>query len=243
MPAVALFVTCVVDQVAPEVGIGAVRLLEAAGCTVVFPDAQTCCGQPACNAGEPEAAARLATHFLDVFEPYDTIVAPSGSCVAMVHHWYERLLTGRDAERARELAQRTHELAGYLVDELETVDLGANLDTTVTVHDACHGLRYLWVKDAPRQLLAAAGATLVELTESETCCGFGGTFSLEHGEIATPLADDKLGHAAATGARWLVSGDTACLLHLEGRRRRTGVGPEPVHFAQLLSAGLPASRG
>ena len=102
---------------------------------------------------------------------------------------------------------------------------GATLDTTVTVHDACHGLRYLGVKDAPRRLLAAAGATLVELTESETCCGFGGTFSLEHGEIATPLADDKLGHAAATAPRWLVSGDTACLLHLEGRRRRTGSGP------------------
>ena len=240
MPTIALFVTCVVDQVVPEVGIAAVRLLEAAGCTVEFPAAQTCCGQPACNAGEPEAATRLARHFLDVFEPYETVVAPSGSCVAMVHHWYDRLLTGRDAERARALAAKTHELAAYLVDDLDAIDLGTKVDATVTVHDACHGLRYLGVKDAPRRLLEAAGATLVESPESETCCGFGGTFSMEHGEIAAALADDKLAHAATTGARWLVSGDAACLLHLEGRRRRTGVGPEPVHLARLLADGLPA---
>jgi L-lactate dehydrogenase complex protein LldE len=120
--------------------------------------------------------------------------------------------------------------------------LDLHVDDTVTVHDACHGLRSLGVHDAPRQLLTAAGATIVEMPEAETCCGFGGTFSVEHGEIAGPLADDKLGHAATTGARWLVSGDTACLLHLAGRRRRTGVGPEPVHLAELLARGLPAPR-
>jgi L-lactate dehydrogenase complex protein LldE len=242
MLSVALFVTCVVDQITPEVGVAAVRLLEAAGATVEFPSAQTCCGQPACNAGEPEAATRLARHFLDVFEPYEVVVAPSGSCVAMVHHWYERLLTGRDAERARALAARTYELTSYLADVLGTVELGSRLDASVTVHDACHGLRNLGVRDAPRRLLAAAGATIIELEEPETCCGFGGTFSVEHGEIAAPLADDKLAHAAATGVRWLVSGDVACLLHLEGRRRRTGIGPEPVHVAQLLAAGLAAGR-
>jgi len=242
MPAVALFVTCVVDQLAPEVGIGAVQLLEAAGVTVTFPEAQTCCGQPACNAGEPEAAARLARHFLDVFEPFDAVVAPSGSCVAMVHHWYERLLTGREAQRARDLAAKTYELTSFLVDELGTDDVGARVDASVTVHDACHGLRNLGVRDAPRRLLEAAGATIIELEEPETCCGFGGTFSVKHGEIAGPLADDKLGHAAATGAEWLVSGDVACLVHLEGRRRRTGVGPEPVHVAALLANGLPKAR-
>jgi L-lactate dehydrogenase complex protein LldE len=243
MPTVALFVTCVVDQLSPEVGVGAVRLLEAAGVAVEFPAAQTCCGQPACNAGEPEAATRLARHFLDVFEPYDAVVAPSGSCVAMVRHWYERLLTGRDQERARSLAAKTHELTSFLVDELDRTDLGARIDASVTMHDACHGLRTLGVRDAPRRLLETAGATIIELEEPETCCGFGGTFSVEHGEIAGPLADDKLEHAAATGARWLVSGDVACLLHLEGRRRRTRVGPEPVHVAQLLAAGLPGGRG
>lgn len=140
---------------------------------------------------------------------------------------------------ARALAAKTHELASFLATDLGALDLGARVDTTVTVHDSCHGLRNLGVRDAPRRLLEAAGATIVESPESETCCGFGGAFSLQHGEIAGPLADDKLGHAATTGARWLVSGDTACLLHLEGRRRRTGLGPEPVHFAPLLARGLP----
>jgi L-lactate dehydrogenase complex protein LldE len=238
MPAVALFVTCVVDQLAPEVGVGAVRLLEAAGATVEFPGAQTCCGQPACNAGEPEAATRLARHFLDVFEPFDAVVAPSGSCVAMVHHWYPRLVPERDAPRARNLAAKTFELTDYLVAQLGVEDVGARVDGTVTVHDACHGLRFLGVRDAPRRLLRAAGAEIVEMEEPETCCGFGGTFSVGHGEISGPLADDKLGHAAASGADWLVSGDTACLLHLEGRRRRTGTGPTPVHVAALLADGL-----
>lgn len=242
-PRVGLFVTCVVDQVAPDVGIATVRLLEAAGAQVEFPAAQTCCGQPAISAGEPEAAARLAEHFVDVFHHCDAIVAPSGSCAAMVHHWFSRLLPHDD--RVASLAQRTFELTTYLVDELGRTDLyagglGAPLDATVTVHDACHGLRNLGIHDAPRALLVAAGATLIEMDEADTCCGFGGTFATKHGEIAAPLADDKLGHAAATDARWLVSGDTACLLHLEGRRRRTGVGPEPIHIASLLASGLSA---
>lgn len=237
-PRVALFVTCMVDQVMPETGIAAVKLLETAGCIVEFPRAQSCCGQPALSAGEPEAAAVLARHFLDVFEPCDAVVAPSGSCAAMVRHWYDRLVDRGDVERARAVAAKTYELGEYLVDVLGRADLGAHLDVTVTVHDACHGLRNLGVKDAPRRLLEAAGATVVEMTEPETCCGFGGTFSLEHGEVSGALADDKLAHASATDARFLVSGDGACLAHLEGRRRRTGKGPEPIHYACLLADGL-----
>lgn len=173
-PRVGLFVTCVVDQVAPDVGIATVRLLEAAGALVEFPAAQTCCGQPAISAGEPEAAARLAQHFVDVFDECDAIVAPSGSCVAMVHHWFSRLLPHDD--RVASLVHRTFELTTYLVDELGQTDfyaggLGAPLDTTVTVHDACHGLRNLGIHDAPRALLEAAGATLIEMDEADTCCG------------------------------------------------------------------------
>ncbi|HZP30278.1 MAG TPA: (Fe-S)-binding protein, partial [Acidimicrobiia bacterium] len=203
-PRVALFVTCMVDTVTPDTGIAAVRLLEAAGCTVEFPPAQTCCGQPAVSAGEPEAAARLARHFVEVFEPYEAIVAPSGSCAAMVHHWYTRLLDGGWRERARAVAARTFELSQYLVDVLGRADLGARVDARVTVHDACHGLRNLGVQGAPRVLLAAAGAEIVEMDEAQTCCGFGGTFAVAHGEISTPLADAKLGFASATGADWLV---------------------------------------
>jgi L-lactate dehydrogenase complex protein LldE len=237
MPRVALFVTCVADQLFPDTGVAAVRLLEAAGVTVEFPEAQTCCGQPALAAGEPEAAAALARHWLDVFGGYDAVVAPSGSCAAMVHHWYSRLVPDRHGD-AELLADRTYELTQYLVDVLGTTDVGARLDATVTVHDACHGLRNLGVADAPRALLRGAGATIVEMPEAQTCCGFGGVFAAEHGEIAAPLADDKLAHAATTGAQWLVSGDAACLMHLEGRRRRTHTGPRPVHVAELLASGL-----
>src|SRR5690348_16533891 len=187
-----------VDTVTPDTGVAAVRLLEAAGCRVEFPAAQTCCGQPAVSAGEPEAAARLARHFVEVFEPYDAIVAPSGSCAAMVHHWYTRLLDGGWRERAEAVAARTFELSQYLVDGLGRTDLGAHVDGRVTVHDACHGLRNLGVLDAPRALLAAAGAEIVEMDEAQTCCGFGGTFAVTHGEISTPLADAKLGFASAT---------------------------------------------
>jgi L-lactate dehydrogenase complex protein LldE len=238
MPEVALFVTCLVDQFAPEAGIGAVRLLEAAGCQVVFPPAQSCCGQPAVNSGEPEAAAVLARRFVEVFEPFPAVVSPSGSCVAMVHHWYPQLLEGSWHDRAVAVAERTHELSGYLADVLERPAVGARLGDTVTFHDACHGLRVLGAKDAPRRLLSEAGAQLMEMAEPEICCGFGGMFATKHPEMSAPMADDKLAQAAATGARWLVACDSGCLLHLAGRRRRTGTGPEPIHLAELLARGL-----
>ena len=239
VPPVALFVTCVIDLVTPDTGFAAARLLEAAGCEVAFPTAQTCCGQPAVSAGEPEAAARLARHFVRVFEPYEAVVAPSGSCAAMVRHWYPQLLEGSWRARAEAVAERTYELSQYLVDVLGRTDLGVHLDATVTVHDACHMLRTLGVRDAPRALLDAAGVTVVEMVECETCCGFGGTFGVGHGVLSGALADDKLGHAAATGASRLVACDQACLLHLDGRRRRGTVGPEPTHLADLLASGLP----
>jgi L-lactate dehydrogenase complex protein LldE len=239
VPPVALFVTCVVDLVTPDTGFAAARLLAAAGCEVAFPAGQTCCGQPAVTAGEPEAARRLARHFVKVFEPFDAVVSPSGSCAAMIRHWYPQLLDGTWRRRAEAVADRTYELSQYLVDVLGHTDLGAHLDVAVTVHDACHMLRHLGVRDAPRALLDAAGATVVEMTESETCCGFGGSFGVGHGVLAGALADDKLGHAAATGASCVVACDQACLLHLEGRRRRGTAGPAPTHLADLLAAGLP----
>jgi L-lactate dehydrogenase complex protein LldE len=239
MPVVALFVTCVADQLFPDTGVATVRLLEAAGDTVLFPEAQTCCGQPALAAGEPEAAARLARHFLDVFAACDVVVAPSGSCAAMMHHWYARLVPERRSE-AEALAARTYELTEYLVDVRQQPDLGARLDVDVTVHDACHGLRNLGIKGASRTLLEAAGARVVEMTEPETCCGFGGVFATEFPELSVDLADAKLADAARTDSRWLTSTDLACLMHLEGRRRRTGAGPRPVHIAELLASGLPA---
>jgi L-lactate dehydrogenase complex protein LldE len=247
VPKVALFVTCVADQVFPDTAQAAVRVLEAAGAHVVFPPQQTCCGQPALTAGEPEAAARLARHHLDVFgdfdaRDFDAIVAPSGSCAAMVCHHYPTLLTERRAD-AETVAARTFELTQYLVDVLGVDDIGARLDTTVTVHDACHGLRNLGLGAGTRRLLERAGATLVEMTEPDTCCGFGGVFSFAYPEVSTRLADAKLEHAAATSARYVVSTDLACLMHLDGRRRKIGpaTAPQPIHIADLLASGLPAA--
>jgi L-lactate dehydrogenase complex protein LldE len=238
VPTAALFVTCVADQFFPDTAFSAVRVLEAAGVRVTVPSAQTCCGQPALSAGQPDAAGRLAAHFLDAFAGVDTIVAPSGSCAAMVHHWYARVVPDRRDE-ADALAARTFELTQYLVSVLGITDVGARLDgTTATVHDACHGLRNLGVGNAPRQLLESSGAEIVEMAEPETCCGFGGVFATEFPEVSTRLADAKLDHAATTRARWMVSTDLACLAHLDGRRRRAPRGPEPVHIADLLASGM-----
>jgi L-lactate dehydrogenase complex protein LldE len=237
MAVVALFVTCVADQLFPDTAVSTVKLLEAAGDTVVFPGAQTCCGQPGLAAGEPEAAARLARHFIDVFAEYDVVVAPSGSCAAMVHHWYTRLVPERRAG-VEALVARTHELTEYLVGVRGIVDVGARLETTVTVHDACHGLRNLGIEHPSRTLLTAAGASVVEMHEPQTCCGFGGVFAASYPEVSVHLADAKLADAETADAEWLVSGDLACLMHLDGRRRRTGRGPRPVHVADLLASGL-----
>jgi L-lactate dehydrogenase complex protein LldE len=237
MTTVALFVTCVADQLFPDAAMSTVRVLEAAGVEVVFPEAQTCCGQPAFTAGEPAAAARLVRHHIDVFAPFDAVVAPSGSCAAMVRHHFAELVPERLAE-VDALAARTFELTEYLVDELGIDDVGARIDTTVTVHDACHGLRTLGIVEPPRRLLERAGATIVEMTEADTCCGFGGVFALGYPEVSTRLADAKLGHARETRAEWLASTDLACLMHLDGRRKRTGGGPKPVHVAELLASGL-----
>lgn len=243
MPRVALFVTCLVDNLAPDTGVATVELLEAAGCEVDVPAAQSCCGQPAVNTGEPEAAETLARRFVETFEAHDAVVSPSGSCVAMVHHWYPELLGGRWHERALALRERTHELSAYLVDVLGRAELGARVHSSVTLHDACHGLRVLGLRDAGRTLLEHAGARIVEMRDAEVCCGFGGTFAERHAEISAPMADEKLERAAATGADYVVTGDPGCILHLEGRRRRTATGPPVVHLAELLATGLGAGDG
>src|SRR5262249_38271296 len=183
-------------QVFPDTAAATVRVLEAAGVDVVFPAEQTCCGQPALTAGEPDAARRLGRHHLDVFDSteFDAIVAPSGSCTAMVCHHYPELFT-EEPDRAVAVAARTYELTQYLVDVHGVVDIGARLDATVTVHDACHGLRNLRLGSQMRRLLEAAGATVVEMSEADTCCGFGGVFSFGFPEVSTRLADAKLRHA------------------------------------------------
>jgi L-lactate dehydrogenase complex protein LldE len=238
-PQVALFVTCLVDQVSPSTGRSALRLLEAAGCDVTFPLAQTCCGQPAFNSGYPTDARRLARHFVDVFADAEAIVAPSGSCVAMVRRYYPTLMSGAERTRVEAVASKTYELTEYLVDVLGRPDLGAHVEVPVVYHASCHLLRELGVREAPRRVLDAAGVSVVDLVDEERCCGFGGTFSVLHPEISVPMADEKLDRAADSGARTIAACDTGCLVHLATRAQQRGLDLEVRHVADLVAEGLP----
>jgi L-lactate dehydrogenase complex protein LldE len=234
---VALFVTCLADQLWPAVGHATVAVLEKAGCTVEFDARQTCCAQPAFNSGYQEEARRVARHFLEVFESADAIVAPSGSCTAMVHRFGE-LFRDEPAwhARAERVAARTHELASFLVRELGLTDLGARFPARLAWHDACHGLRELGLKSEPRQLLARVRELeLVEFAAAESCCGFGGTFSVKFPELSTAMLDHKLASLAREKVTHLSSLDGSCLMQLGGRLARQGSPVKTVHLAEVLA--------
>ncbi len=235
---VSLFVSCLVDQIRPEVGLASAQVLERAGCEVEFDPRQTCCGQPAFNAGHRAEAACVARSFLDVFHGKETIVAPSGSCAAMVTHMAQLFPEDSvEAERARSVAQRTFELSAFLVRELDVLDLGARFEGSVTWHDACHGLRELGLHDEPRALIQhVAGAELVEMPAAESCCGFGGTFSVKHPEISVAMLDTKLDSLRGREVDALVSGDVSCLMQIGGRLQRQGSPLRTLHLAELLVA-------
>lgn len=238
---VALFATCLVDQLSPNVGVATVRLLRHLGVEVAFPEAQTCCGQPAYNAGHHDAARAAARHHLDVFEGADAVVLPTGSCASMVVAHYPELLAEDATQyaRARDLAGRTYDLATFLVDVLGVEDVGADLrGRRVTYHDGCHALRWLGVKQAPRTLLRAAGTELVESASAEVCCGFGGLFSVKMPDVSAAMARAKVEDVRATEASILTSIDGGCLMQLAGTMRRGGGGPEVVHLAELLWRGV-----
>ena len=235
---VALFVTCLADQLWPAVGHATVAVLERAGCTVEFDARQTCCAQPAFNSGYQEEAKRVARHFVEVFEDADAIVAPSGSCTAMVHR-FGQLFREEPAwaERAERVAARTHELASFLVRELGVGDLGARFPARLAWHDACHGLRELGLKREPRQLLAhVRELELVEFAAAESCCGFGGTFSVKFPELSTAMLDHKLADLARAEVTHLASVDGSCLMQLAGRLARQGSPVKTVHLAEILAA-------
>lgn len=243
---VALFATCLVDQLFPRVGVATVKLLRHLGVALEFPEAQTCCGQPAYNAGYHREAQSLAEHHLRVFEGYDYLVVPSGSCGAMVKRHYPELL--REApERyrtARELAGRTFELCTFITEVLGRSEVGADLSgLRVTYHDSCHALRFMGVKSAPRALLRAAGAELLEHENAEVCCGFGGLFSVKMAEVSAAMARRKLGGVAASGAEVLTSTDGGCLMQLDGALRRAGGGLRVAHVAELLWEGVARAQG
>ncbi len=234
---VALFATCLVDQLRPQVGLATVRVLEKAGVEVDFDPRQTCCSQPAFNSGYRDEARSVARHFLDVFGQADAIVSPSGSCTAMVRHLKELFPEGSgEHELATSIATRTHELASFLVRELGIDDLGARFDGTLTWHDACHGLRDLGLKDEPRRLLSKVeGARFVEMEAADTCCGFGGTFSVKYPEISVAILDRKLERLRSMEVDAIVSSDASCLMQLSGRLTRTLSPLRTLHIAQVLA--------
>jgi L-lactate dehydrogenase complex protein LldE len=240
-PRVALFVTCLVDLFRPAVGFAAVRLLEAAGCRVEVPRGQTCCGQPAYNQGDRADTIRVARRTIEALAGYDYVVAPSGSCAGMLKKHYPELFApgSADAERARDLAERTFELTGFLVDVMGVGSSAADFPVRVTYHDSCSSLRELGVRDQPRQLLSGvAGLNLTELADAEVCCGFGGTFCVKYPEISTKMVDDKVTAIEATGAELLLAGDLGCLMNIAGRLKRVGSKVEARHVAEVL-ADLP----
>ena len=239
---VALLVTCLVDLMRPSVGFAAVKLLEDAGCAVSVPMAQTCCGQPAYNSGDRAGVRAIAAKVIDAFEGFDYIVAPSGSCAAMIREHYPALFDG-DAEmsgRARAVAARTHELTSFLTDVLGVdggVDGGgADYQGAVTYHDSCSGLRELGIKTQPRKLLERVqGLDLKESKEAETCCGFGGSFCVKYPGISHRMTDDKADDILASGAEMLLGGDLGCLLNIAAGLKRRRSPLKVRHVAEVLA--------
>ena len=234
---VGLFATCLVDLFRPTVGLAAAKLLEDGGCEVEAPRAQTCCGQPAYNSGDKKTAQAIARQVVDLFEGFDYVVAPSGSCGGMLRAHYPALLADDPAyaERAEKLAARCYELVSFLVDVLKQDKVAARFAGSVTYHDSCSGLRELGVKGQPRRLLASTGAELKELPGAEICCGFGGTFCIKYPEISDRLVSEKAADIEATGADTLLAGDLGCLLNMAGKLGRRGAKVKARHVAEVLA--------
>ncbi len=240
---VALFVTCLADHYFAEAAADAVRLLRHLGCEVTFPDAQTCCGQPAYNAGMSREAVRMADHTMEVFADCEAVVLPSGSCATMVKKFYPRLMEEADrAVQAAALADRTFELAEFIMRRLGVTRLGDGLaGRRVALHQGCHALRELRLETEPAVLLEGAGAEVVPWEAAEECCGFGGLFSVKMTDVSAALADRKLDSLPRVD--WVVSGDGGCILQLDGRGRARGDGVEFVHLATALWRGVDGWAG
>lgn len=243
-PQVALFVTCLVDLFRPSVGFATIELLQRAGCDVVVPEAQSCCGQPGYNAGDFASSRAVARQFIATFEGYQYVVAPSGSCAAMVKHHYASLLADEPdwQRRAEALAAHCYELSSFLIDVLEVDPAKITRQSAplaVSYHDSCAGLRELDIKQQPRTLLAGLpNVELTEMQDSHVCCGFGGTFCAKLPDISREMVDAKITHAEASGAQLLLGGDMGCLLNIAGRISREGKTLEVRHFAEVLAGEI-----
>jgi L-lactate dehydrogenase complex protein LldE len=236
---VELFVPCFVDQLFPDTAFSTVKVLQKAGCEVNFNPAQTCCGQPAFNAGFWDEAKTVGSKFLSNFTEEDIIVTPSASCTGMVRNYYNDLFTNTMSHnKCRSVQGNIYELSDFLINILQFDHFGAELEGRAVYHDSCSGLRECKIKDEPRQLLSKVyGLEMVELKDNETCCGFGGTFAVKFDAISTAMAQQKVDNAMAAGADYIISTDASCLLHLQGYIHKNKLPIKTIHIADVLANG------
>jgi L-lactate dehydrogenase complex protein LldE len=236
---VELFIPCFIDQLFPATAFNTVKLLEKAGCKVSYNPAQTCCGQPAFNAGFWDDAKEVGNKFLSDFSEDSVIVSPSASCTGMVKNYYNDLFTNTAVHnKCRAIQGNIYELSDFLVNILEFDYFGAELDGKAVYHDSCAGLRECKIKDEPRQLLSKVlGLELLDLKDGETCCGFGGTFAVKFDGISTAMAQQKVNNALDVGAEYIISTDTSCLMHMQGYIDKNNLPIQTMHIADVLALG------
>jgi L-lactate dehydrogenase complex protein LldE len=236
---VQIFIPCFIDQLYPQTAFNMVKVLEKACCEVVYNSNQTCCGQPAFNAGYWDEARAVCTKFIKDFDNADYIVCPSASCVGFVKNYYSKLFENSSIHNeVKDLGNRIFEFTEFLTDVLKIENYGASFKATATYHDSCAALRECKIKDGPRRLLSnVKDLQLVEMNETETCCGFGGTFSVKFDAISVAMADQKVNNAKATNADYIISTDMSCLMHLDGYIQNKGLSLKTMHIADVLASG------
>ncbi|WP_207426397.1 (Fe-S)-binding protein [Pedobacter sp. SYSU D00535] len=236
---VELFIPCFIDQVYPETAFNTVKILEKAGCKVKYNPSQTCCGQPAFNAGYWDEAKEVGYKFLEDFSENSYIVAPSASCTGMVKNYYNDLFTNTAVHnKCRAIQNNIHELSDFLINVLKKDYFGAELEGRAVYHDSCSGLRECKIKEEPRALLSKVhGLELVEMKDTDTCCGFGGTFAVKFNSISSAMAQQKVDHALAMDAEYIISTDASCLLHLQGYIDKNNISLKTMHLADVLAHG------
>ena len=244
MPDVQLFIPCFVDQLYPVTGMNMVKVLERAGCNVAYNPKQTCCGQPAFNAGYRHEARSVGTKFLHDFQENKPIVGPSGSCTGYIRNYYDKLFNNSSEHNlSKQIRSNAFEFTEYLTNVLNVDNFGAEFNARVTYHDSCGALRECGIKSGPRRLLANVhGLELVEMEECETCCGFGGTFAIKFDPISIGMAQTKVKSALDTGAQYIVSTDVSCMMHMQGYINQNNLPIQTIHIADVLAYGfgLPA---
>ncbi len=234
-----VFIPCFIDQLYPTAGFNTIKVLEKAGCTVTYNPEQTCCGQPAFNAGYWGESREVCNKFITDFSGADHIVVPSASCSGFIKNYYSKIYDNASNQKdIKGLQEKVHELSDFLVNVLKIDDLGAQFDGVATYHDSCAALRECKIKTEPRQLLEKVkGLKLIELKESDTCCGFGGTFAVKFEGISVAMGEQKVQHIVNTNADYLISTDLSCLMHIGGIMDKMSLQVKSLHLADVLASG------